>query len=184
MLRPERNEDRLPRLQVCTSILRVARSADVALVPMLKVRCVMHCDGVGGAFYCVIWWVSGIVLFSQPRATERDEHLAATAGGSATCPAEVDKLLIPSNLPLSLFHTPTPSSPPPPLQAMVDKVMGIRQQQQAAVQRVQQTQISSRQQCSVCSRTSQARCCMGRSFCSLRRCCSWLLLQAPVKKQQ
>ncbi|GJP38320.1 hypothetical protein CLOM_g22773 [Closterium sp. NIES-68] len=36
MLRPERSEDRLPRLQVCTSILRVARSADVALVPMLK----------------------------------------------------------------------------------------------------------------------------------------------------
>ncbi|CAI5980835.1 unnamed protein product [Closterium sp. NIES-64] len=60
MLRPERSEDRLPRLQVCTSILRVARSADVALVPMLK--------------------------------------------------------------------------------AMVDQVMGIRQQQQAAVQRVQQTQ--------------------------------------------
>ncbi|CAI5979820.1 unnamed protein product [Closterium sp. NIES-65] len=137
MLRPERSEDRLPRLQVCTSILRVARSADVALVPMLKVRYTAPGIASGDA-------VRGEVRTNRLPRLQVCTSILRVARSADVALAPMLKVMVQrvqsssetSHHSFPLTHT----LPLFSLQAMVDQVMGIRQQQQAAVQRVQQSQ--------------------------------------------
>ncbi|CAI5962944.1 unnamed protein product [Closterium sp. NIES-65] len=129
MLRPERSEDRLPRLQVCTSILRVARSADVALVPMLKVRYTAPGIASGDAVR------RGEVRSNRLPRLQVCTSILRVARSADVALAPMLKVMVQrvqsssetSHHSFPLTHT----LPLFSLQAMVDQVMNTRQQQAA-----------------------------------------------------